>query len=101
MTQMRPVFARRWEVTREKPGNFSTSAKKSRTNDRTMLDHFISRKQSCPSPVEARELYLAAPLDPEPDPSPVRSRANVLPRKRICARDLLPSEFTLIRALSA
>ena len=39
-TRIRPVPSFRWEATREKAGNFSTSANRSRTNGRTIASSF-------------------------------------------------------------
>src|SRR6266567_7954967 len=51
-TRIRPVFARRWETTRRKPGSFSTPANKSRTKGRTIA--LTVYQHNGPAPVTAR-----------------------------------------------
>src|SRR5579872_3467963 len=52
-TLIRPVPSRRWEATRKKAGNFSTSVKRSRTKGNTMQRYF--NRRFVPSEVETGE----------------------------------------------
>src|SRR5216684_4941267 len=102
-TRIRPVFARRWEVTREKAGSFSTSANKSRTKGRTIA-LILTAEQLCPSHANVLhwkvQAYLAAPAAPDAPASPAISRAYFFPPKLIRDNDMLPSPFVLTRTAS-
>ena len=77
-TRIRPVPSFRWEATREKAGNFSTSVKRSRTKGRTMPLDFNRAGGSVGASVPlVQRLARARTLAPTLKPAELRSAGRV------------------------